>query len=87
MLCGQEAYLATVISTVQFFGVLVGTVVFGHLGDTFGRKKVSLVGIAILIVSGAASGERTVFACIFCFKDLLPILYTLEAACFIEKVR
>ncbi len=56
MLCGQEAYFATIISTVQFVGLLIGTVISGQLGDSFGRKKVSLVGIAILIASGSISG-------------------------------
>uniref|UniRef100_A0A8R1DYF9 MFS domain-containing protein n=1 Tax=Caenorhabditis japonica TaxID=281687 RepID=A0A8R1DYF9_CAEJA len=56
MFCGTEAYNAAWVATIQFIGVLVGAIVYGHLGDHFGRKPVSLFGIAVGIGFGVASG-------------------------------
>lgn len=56
MFCGSKAYDAAWIATIQFIGALVGALVYGHLGDYFGRKPVSFVGISIGIVFGVASG-------------------------------
>uniref|UniRef100_A0A1I7UP16 MFS domain-containing protein n=1 Tax=Caenorhabditis tropicalis TaxID=1561998 RepID=A0A1I7UP16_9PELO len=56
MFCGSKAYDAAWVATIQFIGALVGAVIYGHLGDYFGRKPVSFVGISIGIVFGVASG-------------------------------
>ncbi|CAD6187978.1 unnamed protein product [Caenorhabditis auriculariae] len=56
MFCGEKAYDATWVATIQFLGVLVGTVVYGHLGDHFGRRPVALFGLAIGIIFGVSSG-------------------------------
>ena len=57
MFCGSKAYDAAWIATIQFIGALVGALVYGHLGDYFGRKPVSFVGISIGIIFGVASGR------------------------------
>uniref|UniRef100_A0A8R1I8Y0 MFS domain-containing protein n=1 Tax=Caenorhabditis japonica TaxID=281687 RepID=A0A8R1I8Y0_CAEJA len=56
MFCGTAAYDAAWVATIQFIGVLVGAIVYGHLGDYFGRKPVSLFGITVGIGFGVASG-------------------------------
>lgn len=57
LLCGPTAYYAIVVSSFQFAGVLVGTVVYGHLGDHFGRKPVSIFGLILGIFFACASGK------------------------------
>ncbi|CAJ0941022.1 unnamed protein product, partial [Mesorhabditis belari] len=56
LFCDHKAYYATVVSTCQFLGVLFGTVIYGHLGDHFGRRMVSFLGITIGILFAMASG-------------------------------
>ncbi|CAB3401640.1 unnamed protein product [Caenorhabditis bovis] len=56
MFCGDAAYNAAWVATIQFIGVLVGTIVYGHLGDHFGRRPISLIGISIGVAFGAGSG-------------------------------
>ncbi|CAI5444172.1 unnamed protein product [Caenorhabditis angaria] len=56
MFCGSAAYNAAWVATIQFLGVLIGTVTYGHLGDHFGRKPVSLFGISVGVIFGVASG-------------------------------
>ncbi|CAJ0597374.1 unnamed protein product [Cylicocyclus nassatus] len=52
----DEAYDATLAATIQFLGVLLGALIYGHLGDRFGRRPVSFCGIAIGIVAGVSTG-------------------------------
>uniref|UniRef100_A0A7I4YGH7 MFS domain-containing protein n=1 Tax=Haemonchus contortus TaxID=6289 RepID=A0A7I4YGH7_HAECO len=52
----DKAYDATLVATIQFLGVLAGTMIYGHLGDRFGRRPVSFCGILIGITFGVASG-------------------------------
>lgn len=54
--CGPSVYLASLFSQVQFFGVLIGTFVFGTLADAFGRRPVSLIILALGIVATFSSG-------------------------------
>ncbi len=56
LFCGVSAYYATLVSTSLFIGVLIGTPVYSHLGDYFGRKPVSMFAIIIGIVMAVASG-------------------------------
>ncbi|KAF1762563.1 hypothetical protein GCK72_010825 [Caenorhabditis remanei] len=56
MFCGSKAYDAAWVATIQFIGVLIGAITYGHLGDHFGRKPVSFFGIAVGISFGVASG-------------------------------
>ncbi|ULT99201.1 hypothetical protein L3Y34_000499 [Caenorhabditis briggsae] len=56
MYCGSAAYDSAWVATIQFIGALVGAVIYGHLGDYFGRKPVSFIGISIGIVFGVAAG-------------------------------
>ncbi|PIC41610.1 hypothetical protein B9Z55_008967 [Caenorhabditis nigoni] len=56
MYCGSAAYDSAWVATIQFIGALVGAVIYGHLGDYFGRKPVSFVGISIGILFGVAAG-------------------------------
>ncbi|ETN78367.1 transporter, major facilitator family protein [Necator americanus] len=52
----DKAYYATLVSTIQFLGVLFGAITYGHLGDYFGRRPVSFCGIFVGIVAGISSG-------------------------------
>lgn len=56
MFCGTKAYDAAWVATIQFIGVLIGAITYGHLGDHFGRKPVSFFGISVGILFGVASG-------------------------------
>ncbi len=54
MLCGQEKYYASLISTLLYAGVLVGAVIFGQLSDTFGRKMILLFLLTSTTIFGSA---------------------------------
>ncbi|CAL2035889.1 unnamed protein product [Caenorhabditis brenneri] len=56
MFCGSKTYDAAWVATIQFIGVLIGAITYGHLGDHFGRKPVSFFGISVGIAFGVASG-------------------------------
>ncbi|KIH46899.1 transporter, major facilitator family protein [Ancylostoma duodenale] len=43
-------------ATIQFLGVLFGTVTYGHLGDHFGRRPTSFFGIFVGILAGISTG-------------------------------
>ncbi|KAH7707202.1 Protein K11D9.3 [Aphelenchoides avenae] len=55
-ICGPRSYLPSLLSQLQFVGVLLGAVTFGRLSDSFGRKPTALFalfsGVAICAVSG-----------------------------------
>lgn len=57
MLCGERAYIASLISSLQFLGVIVGTIIYGHMADQFGRKPISLLSMALGIVFVMLSGQ------------------------------
>ncbi|EYB91676.1 hypothetical protein Y032_0203g1831 [Ancylostoma ceylanicum] len=52
----DRAYDATLAATIQFLGVLFGTVTYGHLGDHFGRRPTSFFGIFVGIIAGISTG-------------------------------
>jgi MFS family permease len=43
--CGKNSYIASLMSQIQFGGVLFGTISFGSLSDRFGRKPISLLAL------------------------------------------
>lgn len=45
-------YVSDTITSVQMAGVLVGSILFGQLSDSFGRKKVKLWVILLFINFG-----------------------------------
>uniref|UniRef100_A0A914WHA8 Major facilitator superfamily (MFS) profile domain-containing protein n=1 Tax=Plectus sambesii TaxID=2011161 RepID=A0A914WHA8_9BILA len=56
LVCGHRSHFATVASSCQFAGVIFGTFIFGHLGDRFGRRLTSIVGMSIGVFFACASG-------------------------------
>uniref|UniRef100_A0AC35U8F4 MFS domain-containing protein n=1 Tax=Rhabditophanes sp. KR3021 TaxID=114890 RepID=A0AC35U8F4_9BILA len=54
--CSDFSYLTSVQSQVQFFGVLIGTVIFGFVSDLVGRKPISLLTITMGIVTTVYCG-------------------------------
>ncbi len=54
MLCGQQKYFASLISTFLYAGVLVGAISFGQLSDAFGRKKVVLFILVSVTIFGSS---------------------------------
>uniref|UniRef100_A0A914VSW7 Major facilitator superfamily (MFS) profile domain-containing protein n=1 Tax=Plectus sambesii TaxID=2011161 RepID=A0A914VSW7_9BILA len=56
MLCGTRAYIASLISTFQFGGVLVGTIVCGQLADKYGRRPIALITLTLGILFAMSSG-------------------------------
>uniref|UniRef100_A0A914V6F7 Major facilitator superfamily (MFS) profile domain-containing protein n=1 Tax=Plectus sambesii TaxID=2011161 RepID=A0A914V6F7_9BILA len=66
MLCGTRAYIASLISTFQFGGVLLGTIVFGQLADKYGRRPIALItltfGVFFTMLSGASPNWQILMA-------------------------
>lgn len=56
-ICGPKAYLASLYSQIQFFGVLIGTFLFGTLSDAFGRRPIAILALTTGIVVSFSSGE------------------------------
>jgi MFS family permease len=56
LVCGPRSYIPSMISSMQFLGVLLGTISFGHLADKFGRKPISLICIALGVIFVMLSG-------------------------------
>ncbi|VDK61554.1 unnamed protein product, partial [Anisakis simplex] len=55
-ICGKKAYFASLFSQIQFFGVLLGTVLFGTLSDSFGRRPTAIFALAFGIAISFSSG-------------------------------
>ncbi|KAF7627328.1 MFS domain-containing protein [Meloidogyne graminicola] len=70
-ICGAQAYKQALFSQAQFSGVLIGTLTFGAISDTFGRKIVSLIVLTVGILS--------MFATVF-FKAFSPNWHFLLAS-------
>ncbi|XP_033611642.1 organic cation transporter protein isoform X2 [Cryptotermes secundus] len=52
--CLDNQWKLSLVGTVHFAGILMGSMVFGLLADTFGRKAVFLFCILLMSVSGVA---------------------------------
>ncbi|KAL3078362.1 hypothetical protein niasHS_012023 [Heterodera schachtii] len=54
-ICGTGAYTKALYSQIQFFGVLLGTVLLAPLSDTYGRKPIGLITFFFGLLSLALS--------------------------------
>ena len=54
---GEGSFYISAITTVQFVGVFIGTLIFAPLSDQFGRRKVSIFVVAIGIVAVVLFGK------------------------------
>ncbi|CEF69213.1 Solute carrier family 22 member 15 [Strongyloides ratti] len=65
----DSAFITSIISMIQFFGVLCGTVFYGFLSDYFGRKPISFFilsfGIFFLIASSFLEDWKYLLICRF----------------------
>uniref|UniRef100_A0A914UL20 Major facilitator superfamily (MFS) profile domain-containing protein n=1 Tax=Plectus sambesii TaxID=2011161 RepID=A0A914UL20_9BILA len=71
MFCGERAYFASLISSLQFFGVIVGTISYGHMADKFGRKPISLLSISLGILFVMVSGASPSWLILLIFRFLV----------------
>lgn len=71
--CGPSAYWASLYSQIQFFGVLLGTILFGTLSDTFGRRPAALIALVGGILISFCSGKTK--------TPYLAIMATLSNKC------
>ncbi|XP_023932818.1 organic cation transporter protein-like [Lingula anatina] len=53
LICNRD-FISDTISSLQMAGVLIGSLVFGQLGDAFGRKKVYFFALLFTSIIGAA---------------------------------
>jgi hypothetical protein len=68
--CGPHAYIPSLITSMQFFGVLIGTITYSHLADKFGRRPISLMCVSLGILFVVLSGSLA----IFCFQTNVECL-------------
>ncbi|KAK5984681.1 hypothetical protein GCK32_005974 [Trichostrongylus colubriformis] len=55
-ICSENAYMMSLFSQLQFFGVLLGTLTFGSLSDMYGRKPISLLALSTGFLSNLMTG-------------------------------
>ncbi|VDM28954.1 unnamed protein product [Toxocara canis] len=55
-ICGPRAYVAALYNQVNFFGVLVGTLLFGALSDAIGRRPMAILSLSSAMLSTFFSG-------------------------------
>ncbi|CAG9536879.1 unnamed protein product, partial [Cercopithifilaria johnstoni] len=55
-ICGPSAYLPSLLSQIQFLGVLLGAITAGTLSDIFGRHSLALISLACGIIVSFCSG-------------------------------
>ncbi|XP_030851380.1 organic cation transporter protein [Strongylocentrotus purpuratus] len=53
LVCGSS-YLTSVSQSLYFLGVLIGSLVFGHISDIFGRQKSLFFSCGFILVTGTA---------------------------------
>ncbi|KAH7719789.1 Protein K11D9.3 [Aphelenchoides avenae] len=58
-ICGPSRHLLALQSQANYVGILLGTLLFGHLPDVYGRKPVSVGTLTLGIVAVAVSGFAT----------------------------
>uniref|UniRef100_A0A0K0F9L5 Solute carrier family 22 member 15 (inferred by orthology to a human protein) n=1 Tax=Strongyloides venezuelensis TaxID=75913 RepID=A0A0K0F9L5_STRVS len=46
-ICSDNSYLITFSSQLQFFGVFLGTIIFGILSDAFGRRNITIINLGM----------------------------------------
>ncbi|XP_013378740.1 organic cation transporter protein [Lingula anatina] len=56
MVCDRK-YLNSLAQSIYMAGVLTGAVVYGHLSDRFGRKRVMIIGMLLQILAGSLLGS------------------------------
>jgi MFS family permease len=83
LLCDSRAYLAQMLSTVQFVGLIVGAFVFAPLADRYGRKPLATIVLVTGIVAIALSGWHLIIIINDCCVHLglspnWPIFYALR---------
>ncbi|EFP09944.1 hypothetical protein CRE_11551 [Caenorhabditis remanei] len=82
-ICGSSSFNQSFFTQIQYFGVLIGTLLFGYLSDRFGRKPVGIFvlsnGICSTFASGLAPNVTVLFALRFCVG--LSIGGTIVALC------
>ncbi len=61
------------ISAAAIFGAVIGPMVFGSLGDRFGRKTVYGIEMIVLVIGALASGLAWSFASLVAFRLLVGI--------------
>jgi MFS family permease len=58
LLCASRAYLAQMLPTVQFVGLIVGALLYAPLADRYGRKPLATICFLTGIVAIALSGQH-----------------------------
>lgn len=73
-ICGPQVYWATFYSQLQFFGVLIGTLLWGSLSDYLGRKPIALFVLSFGVSMSFASGVFMLFIFKFYYINLIEYL-------------
>ncbi|MCL4307757.1 MAG: MFS transporter [Candidatus Thermoplasmatota archaeon] len=61
------------ISAAAIFGAVIGPMVFGNLGDRFGRKTVYGIEMLVLVIGALASGLAWSFASLVAFRLIVGV--------------
>uniref|UniRef100_A0A0N5A5R7 MFS domain-containing protein n=1 Tax=Parastrongyloides trichosuri TaxID=131310 RepID=A0A0N5A5R7_PARTI len=71
--CSEQSFLPSLQSQLQFFGVLLGTVVFGLMSDGFGRRLTSIIDMTLaflLLITSAYVNDPMMYVVIRFFLGM-----------------
>ncbi|KAL7031083.1 hypothetical protein ACKWTF_006893 [Chironomus riparius] len=54
--CSENQWKLALVGSVHFFGIMMGSGVFGVIADSYGRKKVFIVAIVFMSITGVGQG-------------------------------
>ncbi|EEB11356.1 organic cation transporter, putative [Pediculus humanus corporis] len=71
--CLDKQWMLSLVGTVHFIGILIGTMIFGYLADRYGRKIIFVFCIILMSTTGTAQAisPNYIFFQIFVFLNAL----------------
>lgn len=68
--CTENQWKLALVGSVHFFGIMMGSGVFGILADSYGRKKIFIVAIIFMSLTGVGQGLSNSYTMFIIFAFL-----------------